>query len=1155
MRKLDSTSCLKWGAVPLLLLQTVTGSAQWALASKASAPELSYADASPQATPLARTSLKEAVDQLKRQYHIQIAFREGLLNDKFVAEPGESGNSAIGVENNLSQLLRAFNLNFKKITARQYVIYAALGAPLGAPAPGDNVRGRVVFAEDGTGIPGATVILKGGTQVGTSTDADGNFDLKIPAANQEKSITLVVSFVGYTTAELIITDRTALATVKLAKNEQALGEVVVTALGISKQKRSLGYAVTEVKGEDLTQARENNVANALTGKVAGVNVSGLSTGPGGSSRVIIRGNGSLSGTANNQPLYVVNGMPIDNSVPGQAPSANGGGTNVDRGDGIASINPDDIESITVLKGGTAAALYGSRGGNGVILITTKKGRAQKGIGVEYNTSETLESISVLPDFQYEYGQGDGGVKPTTLAAAQATGRRSWGSKIDGSTDYVGVDGLTHPYVAQKDNLKNYYRTGRTATNTVAFSGGTEAISYRFSLADLDSKGILPGSRYNRKTANLNLSGRLNPRLSFEALAQYNIETAHNRPSAGDASANPNWSPYMIANTADVRWLNPGYDANGNETVWNDAGIATNGYFVINKFQEDDRKNRFIGQGSVSYELFPNLVLKGTVSQDHYDYNYANITPTGTLYALTGQYVGIKSDVTELNGLATATYHRQIKDFGFSVLGGVNRRHSELNELDQTGIGFTIPYFYSYNNLASSTTLALSSRQEVNSAFGSADFNYKSWLYLTVAGRNDWYSTLSPANNSQFYPSANASLVLSDVLKLPEAVNLLKLKGAFAQVGQGAPDPYAVNLTYSNVPSSGQPLQNVSSNTPGSGIAGITNANLGPVLSTTTEGGIEGQFLGNRLSFDLTYYNRLTDKDIVNSTISPTSGYNSVYLNAGRVRNRGIEVLVSGTPVKIANFSWNTSYNMAYNDNRVLSLAEGISSINLASTVGNWGNINNIVGESAFEIVGTRILKDAQGNTVFNATSGFPVATGLQSLGKSVAPLTMGFSNDFRYKRFSLNLLLDGKFGNKVFSISEVYETRLGLLKSTLAGRESGLELTGVTQDGGAYNRTVPVSGLRGYYDNYKNYSELFLHDGSFVKLRQVIFSYNLPAFHISKLNLQSATIGFVARNLATLLRHTDFDPEQSFSNGNYQGLESIGLPRTRSYGVNLSVKF
>jgi TonB-dependent SusC/RagA subfamily outer membrane receptor len=462
MRKLDSTSCLKWGALLLLQLPALPGAAQWALASKAGA-QLAYAGRSPQALPEAKTSLKQAVDQLKRQYNVRIAFREGLLNGKFVAAD-VADSAPTGLESNLHHLLPAFGLGFKRITAQQYVIYAAPNVL----APGEHVRGKVVFAEDGTAVPGASVVLKGNAQVGASTDADGNFDLKIPDANEGQSITLVVSFVGYSATEVVVTNRSAPLTVKLAKNDQALDEVVVTALGINKQKRALGYAVTEVKGEELTQARENNVANALTGKVAGVNVAGLSTGPGGSSRVIIRGNGSLSGSANNQPLYVVNGMPIDNSVPGLAPTANGGGSNVDRGDGIASINPDDIESITVLKGGTAAALYGSRGGNGVILITTKKGRAQQGIGVEYNGTFTAETISILPDFQYEYGQGDGGVKPTTLAAAQATGRRSWGSRIDGSTDYVGVDGQTHPYEAQKNNLKNFYQTGHTATNTVAF---------------------------------------------------------------------------------------------------------------------------------------------------------------------------------------------------------------------------------------------------------------------------------------------------------------------------------------------------------------------------------------------------------------------------------------------------------------------------------------------------------------------------------------------------------------------------------------------------------------------------------------------------------------------------------------------------------------
>lgn len=1130
----------------------ITANAQLAMASKKRHVDYTYV-ASQQQDTEARTSLRDVLEKLKGQYKIQVAYQEGLLNDKYIKEAELINRQPDDVEATLTQILSEFNLGFKKISNKQYTIFplSTVNESVTNAADGE-VKGKVISANDASPVIGASVALKSDPKVGTTTDVNGNFTLRLPQA-ANGNVVLLVSYIGYNKEEFTVTDRNS-AIIKLTQSSQALNEVVVTALGINRKKRSLGYAVTEVNGSEFTQARENNVGNALSGKVAGVNAIGSSTGPGGSSRVVIRGNGSLTGY--NQPLYVVNGMPIDNTVPGDSPTTNGGGANVDRGDGVADINPDDIESITVLKGGTAAALYGSRAANGAILITTKKGKAQKGIGVEYNGTATFENVAVYPDFQYEYGQGDGGVKPTTLAAAQATGRRSWGSKIDGSTDYVGVDGLNHPYVAQKNNIKNFYQTGSTYTNTVALSGGTEAIAYRFSVADLDSRSILPGSTYNRKTGNLSLNGKLSKKLSFEALAQYNYEKAHNRPSAGDATANPNWSPYMIANTADVRWLAPGYDSKGNETVWNDASVATNGYFVINKFKEDDNKNRFIGQGTVTYEIINNLLLKGTISQDHYDYNYTNITPTGTLYQLQGSYNGIKSDVTETNALATLSYKTQVKDIGMSFLGGVNKRRSSLNQLSLSGTTFTIPYFYSYSNLATASTTPQNLRQEVNSVFGSADFSYKSLLYVTVTGRNDWFSTLSPQHNSIFYPSVNGSFILSDALKMPSYVTSLKLKGAYAEVGGGAPDPYAINLTYSNVPSADQPLQNVSSNTPGSGITGITNPTLKPYTSTTAEGGIEGQLLNNRLYFDVTYYNRLTKNDIVNATISSTSGYNSVYLNTGKVRNRGIEALVGGTPIKAGGFSWDVSYNVAYNDNKVLYLSDGVNSMNLASTVGNWGYINNIVGMSSFEIVGTRILRDASGNIVYNKNSGYPVATGLQPLGKSVAPLTMGLNNTFRYKRFSLNVLLDGKFGNKIFSISEVYETRLGLLKSTLPGRDNGLVLNGVDQTGAAYNRTVPVSGLRPYYDNYKNYSELFLHDGSFVKLRQVILSYSLPVNNLRVLKIQSANISLVARNLAILYKKTpNFDPESSYSNSNYQGFESIGLPRTRSLGVNLSVKF
>lgn len=1019
-----------------------------------------------------------------------------------------------------------------------------------------QLRGVVKNETDQTGIPNATVtVTVGKNEASTTTDLKGNFVLNMPVAPSSSTILLTVSSVGYEKRIVNVEPgQTSISILLKIGGGDVLDNVVVTALGVKKDRKAVAYAVSEVKGSEFTQARENNIANALSGKIAGVNAAGLSTGPGGSSRVTIRGNGSMIG--DNQPLYVINGMPLDNTVPGGPPTVNGITSNVDKGDGIAGINPDDIESITVLKGGTAAALYGSRASNGVILITTKKGRVQRGIGVEYNSTFTMDNVAVIPDYQYEYGQGLDGVMPTTLVDAQASGRKSWGAPIDGSTNYMGVDGKTHPYVAQKKNYQNYYQTGTTFTNSIAFSGGSENFTWRFSAADLNSRGILPGTTYKRKTFNVALNGKVGSKINIEALVQYNLEQGHNRTGAGDALGNPNWTPLEIANTADVRWLKPGYDSAGNETIWNDAAIASNGYFVINKWKEDDVKNRFIGQASISYELVKNLVFKGTVSRDFYNYNYTNILPTGALYTPLGEYVGLKSDLSETNGMLNATYKtRFAENFGISAMVGVNSRKYENKELNMTGKQYIIPYFYSFSNLASSTTRPFTARSTTNSVFGSADFDFKNIFFLTFTGREDWFSTLSPKSNSIFYPSVGGSLILSDAFKMPSFINMAKIRGSWAQVGGGAPDPYAINLTYSNVASSGQPLLNVTQDQ--SLQNAISNPNLKPYTSTTYEAGIELQTFNNRLGIDLTYYNRQTTNDIVKTTISSTSGYSSVIMNVGELRNRGVELLLTGKPVRKGNFNWNISYNMAYNESKVIELAPGLTSVQIANSVGNWGLLQHIKGQPYGTIVGTRMKRDALGNVIFNRNNHLPVTSDLMPLGNSVAPYTMGLTNEFRYGNFALNVLIDGKFGNKIFSIFEVYATRMGKLKSTLPGRDKGLELKGVDQNGAVYDTTITQAGgvLRNYYDNYKVYSELFLHDGSFIKLRQVILSYNIPVSKIKIAKIQSASISFVARNLFILYRDTkNFDPEQSFTNSNAQGFESIGLPRTRSYGLNLTLK-
>ncbi|MEO6228482.1 MAG: SusC/RagA family TonB-linked outer membrane protein [Ferruginibacter sp.] len=1009
-----------------------------------------------------------------------------------------------------------------------------------------------IVESDNAPVPGANIVVTTSKKDGTVTDEQGKFSISTSIKNN-KTVVLEISAIGFETKQVTVTSPMEEVTVALKKSEGAeMTNVVVTALGIRRSSKSLTYSATEVKGSEFTQARENNVANALTGKIAGVNATGLSTGPGGSSRVVIRGNGSLTG--NSQPLYVINGMPIDNSVPGGSATPNGITTNVDRGDGIGAINPDDIESMTVLKGGTAAALYGSRGANGVILITTKKGKAQKGIGVEYNSTYSQENVSVFPDFQYEYGQGDGGVMPTTLSAAQGSGRRSFGAKIDGNTNYVAADGLNHPYVAQKDNLKNFYQAGKTFTNSIALTGGNEAVQYRMSLSDLNAKSILPNSNYDRKTANANISAKLSDRLRFEAVAQYSLEKAKNRPSAGDALANPNWTPYEVANTVDIRWLKPGYDASGNEMIWNDASIVTNSYFVVDKFKEDDNKNRFIGQASISYDILKNLTVKGVVSRDVYNYNYTNVMPYGTAYTPLGEYQGIKSDVSETNSMVTATYKTRVSadKIGITVLGGVNGRKYQENRLNLSGKNFIQPFFNSFSNLAISSTTPYTGRITTNSVFGSVDLDYKNILFLTGTGRQDWFSTLSPSNNSIFYPGFGGSFVLSDAVKMPAAISMARIRASWAQVGGGGPDPYAINLTYSSVPSaSSVPLQNVTSPV-------ITNSQLKPFTSTTTELGFNLQLFNSRVGLDVAVYDRKSTNDIVSVPISTTSGYSNAILNSGELSNKGIEALLTFTPVRKKDFTWNVTYNVAYNKSEVIKLADGISTFSLGNSANGNAYIKNNVGHTFGAIYGYKILRDASGTPIYDVNSNLPLQTDInQELGKGVPPLTMGLSNDFKYKHFTLSTLIDGKFGNKVFSVMEVYATRLGLLKSTLPGRENGLQLDGVTPAGAKYSYVVPVANLRSaYYNSLNRYTELFVHDASFVKLRQVILSYELPVKNIKYLNIQSASIALVGRNLLTLYKQTDnFDPEQSLTNGAAQGIESIGLPRTRSYGINLMVKF
>lgn len=1012
-------------------------------------------------------------------------------------------------------------------------------------APKRKITG-VVLDEKGAGLPGVSVVLKE-TQRGTTTIADGTFSLdNVP----DENAVLVFSFVGYQRQEVTVGTQTTLS-VSLVPESSTLSEVVVTALGIAREKKALAYAVSEVKGSEFTQARENNVANALTGKIAGVNATGMATGPGGSSRIVIRGNGSLNG--NNQPLYVINGMPMDNSIPGGGTAADGNGMNVDRGDGIGGINPDDIESISVLKGGPAAALYGARASNGVILITTKKGRGQKGIGIEVNSNTTFDNIAVIPNWQYEFGQGVDGKKPTTVTEAKSTGRLSYGARMDGQPT-IQVDGQLHPYSPQKDNLKNFYRTGTNYINSVAFTGGNESVNFRLGLNNTQSNSIVPNSSFARRIANLNLNAALGKKLSLETVFQYNYEVGTNRPKVGYADMNPHWATYLVANVVDIRSLAPGYDpVTGKETEWNPVPAAPNPYFVVNKFKNDDIKHRFISQGSIRYDILDNLFIQGRVSQDYYSFSSEYVQPTNNAYQPLGTYDARKVTSSETNGLLTLNYNTNFfKDLSFSALLGANAQSAIYDQTQIAGAEFTVPYFYSYTNLATLTTTPTYLKSAINSVFGSADFGYKNVAYLTLSGRQDWFSVLNPKSNSIFYPSVGGSFILSDAFQLPKAISFAKLRASWAQVGGATVNAYQIYQYYNMQQGghNGRPVQVLSSSQ-------VPNPDLKPLTSTTSEAGIEAKFLNNRLGIDLTFYNRKTTNDIVTSNIALSSGYTSALLNVGELSNKGVELLLTGTPVRRPDFSWDVSYNMAYNRSKIERLAEGITGIDIGTGVGG-GIVRNVIDRPYGTVWGYQKKTDANGNVVFNTASGYAVRGDLQEIGQGTPPLTMGITNNFRYKNFSLNILVDGKFGSIVYSNLYQYAYRFGLPQETLPGRETGVTVTGVTPEGAPYTKTWAKEDVDTYYDNDKNYTAMFMFNNDFVKLRQIILSYNLPVSKVRFLKLQGASISFVARNLAILYKDKKnqyFDPESGYTSTNAQGLEAFGVPRTRSLGVNLMVKF
>jgi TonB-linked SusC/RagA family outer membrane protein len=1025
-----------------------------------------------------------------------------------------------------------------------FISFGFLHANAGRQQPGKIITGKVTDSATGQPLPAVTIHIKNQkTTIVTDTHGDYSIDVNDNA-------TLVFSFIGYKTQEIKVDDQTTI-NVMLAQSSQTLNDVVVTALGITKQRRAVGYSVTEIKGSSTTEARDNSFVNTLEGRIAGVNVSGVGAGPNSASNVIIRGITSMTG--NNQPLYIVNGIPLINNNYSTTDVESGYGGK-DGGDGISDINPDDIETYHILKGAAATALYGYRGSNGVIIITTKKGRNGNGLGVELNSNYVLENVIDETNFQSVYGQGYGGTKPINAADALGSMESSWGGLLDGSLTPQ-FDGVSRPYSSvAKGNLARFYKQGQAATNTISFSKGFgDAGSTRFSASYLNDNSYVPNSGLQRYTFTQTTNLNLDKHLSLELSSQYLSEYTKNAPNLADAVGNLNWGPMFVPPNINITTLagpnGDGTTATGIELNPFDDPYTTNPYFAAYKFIGAIHRDRFIGSANLKYTFNNGLYFGVQVADDYVNDRNTNVEPIGTAYLIDAD---IKGDMyeqnakqTELNIDVTGGKKFNItKDITLDLLLGSNYRKSVEEYVTASGSDFAIPYLYNIGNLINKNEGYGLYHSEFFSIYGSADLAYKNYAYLTVTGRSDWYSTLSPGKINYTYPSVSGSFVFSELFNIPN-MDLGKLRLSYADVGGEADGAYQTLQTYGiqgtlTVPNGTFPI----------GVAGSTqvpNSGLRPSSRKEFEIGTEDDFFKKRLRFDLSVYQKRVTNDIVPVSIDYTSGYYTAILNVGNLRYNGVELEAGGIPVQNKNFTWNIDFNSSYTEGKVLSLGN-LPYITLGAATPDWGSVaymQQIVGKAPLQIIALYPKTNKYGKIIIADRFGSPDPSKAvpKDYGAALSPWQGGITNTFTYKNFSLSFLIDGKFGGKVFSNTNFVAYQQGLAKETLPGRYK------------AYGSDSLYASS--YYGNWASANQgMFVYDASFIKFRQIIFGYNFPAkmFHS---RIQGIKLSFVMRNVATLVKHTpNIDPEASYSASILsQGLESAEVPYSRTFGLNLNVKF
>ena len=922
-----------------------------------------------------------------------------------------------------------------------------------------------------------------------------------------------------------------------------LKEVVITALGIEKDNHKVGYALTTIKGSSIAKARESNMIMALQGRVAGLNIAGVNGGPGSAARVLIRGVSSMTAAS---PLFIVNGVPIDNSIRGSANEYGG----ADYGDGISNIKPDDIETITILKGSAASALYGARAANGVILINLKSGGENTKAKFEYNTNLAFDVPVNSTDFQYLYGQGTQNKRPADLYNAITTGLLSWGELMDGKLSPQ-VDGSMRPYAPVKNNIQTFYRTAPAFINTLSLVGGNTHNNYRVSVSNLDYNSVLSNGALNRKTLNFYGSVALSSKISLSFTGNYIYERNKNKSYLSDGPLNPNYGISALATSLDQSILAPGFDTGtGFETRWNADEYKTNPYFLMNKQADYANRNRYITSAVLKYKLASWASLQGRIGYDSSKDEVVSILPTGTAFSINRQG-GInaydQNHTAELNSDILFSAARNLSDklnLEFSM--GANYRERKGNTEKLKGSQFKVPYLYVPENLITSTKTLAISRIVTESAYYTADLSYQRYLNFSVTGRYDIYSTLPANNRGIFVPGVSGSFIFSDLLNL-KVLDFGKLRLDFAKTSGEPIVPYTTQIYYT--------VDNQVNGVPVGGFSGdLPNYNLKPFTLNEIEAGLDLKFFNSRLDIDFTYFNRITHNEIINAKQSVTTGFTSAYVNLGETRNAGIELALGYTPLLTTKGKWQINFNMTKVKNTLLSI-DGNSNYTLTGTYRPLNaNTALVVGKPITQIMAYDYLRDANGNIIIGS-DGIPKRGNFIPMGGTMPTLYGGITNSFNYKQFSFSFLIDYRFGNKILSATEYYSYVLGLNKATLIGRETGIVADGVLENG--QKNVINVPAYAYYPELATNISTLSVLNGSFVKLRQATLGYNFNEHFLKRTPFSSIGIDLVARNLFTLLKYTkNIDPESQFSPTlGYAGIEGASLPATRTFGINFNFKF